>query len=105
MNDLEVIIGVKRLLDSPEKWTKGCLARTVAGIPCDPSADDAVSWCLIGATRRVDPGREFVCSSPFLQHIPYGKTAAYNDHPDTAYKDIVNLINKAYAHEALRQEY
>jgi len=41
------------LLDSPEKWTTGELARDKDGNKCDPLSPEAVCWCIEGAYRRV----------------------------------------------------
>ena len=42
------------LLDSPEKWTTGELARDKDGNKCDPLSPEAVCWCIEGAYRKVN---------------------------------------------------
>lgn len=49
MSDLEFVIGVRRILSSPEKWTQGRLAKGVGGEAQPFNGLHATCWCLIGA--------------------------------------------------------
>lgn len=40
---------VKELLSTPDKWTKGCAARDVDGVPVSPESPSAECFCLYGA--------------------------------------------------------
>lgn len=43
---------VGKLLSDPSRWTKGVLARDIAGEPVDPKHSGAGSWCLVGAIEK-----------------------------------------------------
>lgn len=48
-----VIEGALELLEQPGAWTSGAQARDGNGAVVMPEADDAQSWCVCGALRRV----------------------------------------------------
>lgn len=39
---------LRELFSSPEKWTKGAMARTFEGRPVHSHHPDAVCWCFMG---------------------------------------------------------
>src|SRR5215831_8082635 len=51
--------GIRKLLSEERHWTRNTLARTAStyynknGGTTDPLSPEAVSWCLLGAGRRV----------------------------------------------------
>ena len=50
--DMEVLVQAKKVIQSPERWTKGCTARDIAGRPCSPDSADAVRYSVLGALSR-----------------------------------------------------
>lgn len=50
---LEDILGVKELLNSPERWTKESYGRNANGMPVMGNDPRAVCFCLLGAVDRV----------------------------------------------------
>lgn len=48
----EVLEAAKKLIDSPEKWTKHVAARDSEGNPVDTYSDKAVCFCSLGAQRK-----------------------------------------------------
>lgn len=53
MKTSEFLIKAKALIDSPEKWTTGQLAKNSDGWTVSPEDDDAVCFCSVGALERV----------------------------------------------------
>lgn len=51
MNVNETLVAARALIDSPEKWTTGALARNVEGQPS--SFSEATCFCSIGALRKI----------------------------------------------------
>ena len=43
----------RALIEAPEHWTRGSLARSEDGKPCDPRSPAAVRWCANGAMAKV----------------------------------------------------
>lgn len=50
--DREVLEQAIELIENPEHWTQGALARDVTGQHVDPLAPTAVTWCARGALWR-----------------------------------------------------
>jgi len=48
----EILEAAKKLIDSPEKWTKHVAARDSEDRPIDPFSPNAVCFCSIGAQLR-----------------------------------------------------
>jgi len=96
--ELEIVRKMKKLLDSPEKWTKGATAKNSRGEIISSRDKDAICWCLVGATRRCDPNFHFLTYEIFSPVMEgFVKTVSipiWNDAPERTYEDIVELLNK-----------
>ena len=70
-------------------WTKGALARDVAGVPCFTASICAVAWCTAGAAIA-----EAV-------ELPWGDSAPLwvdlNDAPSTTLDDVIAALRSAVA--------
>lgn len=53
MTVTEVLEQARALIADEAHWCQDALALDAAGIETDPTTDDAVQWCAIGATCRV----------------------------------------------------
>ncbi len=100
---------MERLLNTSDRWTRIVDARDQFGVPTDPLGMDACSFCGYGALRRCYPlfrdreiaGQKLAASicnfweSPSSLKSWIGVVMAYNDHPDTSFKDMQNAIGRA----------
>jgi len=50
-----VLCAARRLIEDPEHWTTGVLARDAAGEWIEPQDNGAVCWCAVGAVAAVSP--------------------------------------------------
>ena len=53
MNDVEVLQGVRDLIDTEDKWTQTHYARDYSGGSVMVTDESACMWCLTGAIRHV----------------------------------------------------
>lgn len=53
LSKLELVRGIQGLLSDESNWCKGTDARTKHGLPISPLEENAVSFCVYGAARRV----------------------------------------------------
>ena len=68
---LGLIHRIKLLLDSGRRWNPAVLAMTEAGVECDPLAQEAYSFSLLGAAIRArwDMRKEIAASEVSYTHI------------------------------------
>lgn len=52
----DIIAGILKLLDKPEKWTQGTYARNENASTVGPLDPQAVCWCLEGAIIKICGG-------------------------------------------------
>jgi hypothetical protein len=123
---LGILTKARELLSDPERWTKGCAARTaspgkgLSGIHVDPTHASAACWCSIGALRRaaghknVD-GTSYYGPATFPAYLSalriLGKAiepgceahnatmvvAVTNDAENTKHADVLAMFDKAIA--------
>jgi tRNA(Ile2) C34 agmatinyltransferase TiaS len=96
---LDVIKGVRRLLDNPRSWVQGVSALDSRDGACSGWSTEAVSWCLGGALNKV--GLELIgCgrAGPFVNwHIRNTRgtaLVAFNDAPHRRHEDILALLDE-----------
>lgn len=97
---------IRELFSSPEKWTKGCYARTSGHAqipPFDPDFQNAACYCLIGAVKRCySPFQETeiiekivkelsICPTP---HEEYRGIGDWNDDPARTFEEVKDLVDK-----------
>jgi hypothetical protein len=58
MTELEILQATRNLIKKKENWTKGANARDKNGRVVSVKSDEAISFCLAGATSRVTDGNE-----------------------------------------------
>lgn len=53
MTTADDLRAARNLIERPEAWTKGVVARDTFGSPITPDSSDAVCWCAYGALAKV----------------------------------------------------
>src|SRR5262245_17337606 len=53
MDDLELVSRVFTMFMNGHGWSQGSNALNALGLPCPPTSDNAVCWCLRGAAIHV----------------------------------------------------
>ncbi len=98
MSTMDALIALKTLLAEPPSWTKGKSARNAEGNRTEPTRDDAVCWCLLGAIYRItnyDCNLFIVINNIMRGLVNNTAITAYNDNPTTTHADILKLIDAA----------
>lgn len=91
---------VYELLDSPEKWCQGALAKDAEGRALPHDSEGATAWCLVGACDRCypDPQERSIVSDRLCQILAtYGEMrrfgiAGWNDRTERTWMDIDRLV-------------
>jgi len=111
---LDVLRTARGLIENPENWTKGEIARNSDGKICAADGRGAVCWCSVGAVDRAWLRSENTDYS--VQHqaltlldrlsgredTEYCRpVAAFNDSPETTHADVLALFDHAIAEAAL----
>jgi hypothetical protein len=94
---LDKIKEARKIIEDPSRWTKGTLARDATGAITRVFADDAASFCAVGAIARtgvscqlqVDIGREFF---PHIQRRGYCKISGFND--SHSHEEVLELFDE-----------
>lgn len=85
------------LLDSPEKWTQGSLARNKQQRRVSVNSPRAVSWCLSGALKLcypIEPKAGFVYNR-LLKIVGGYSLWRFNDKNSTTFRKIRKILKKA----------
>lgn len=102
---LALLNGVKRLLSDPKHWTKETYARDANGLKVDELGDNACSWCIAGAARKV--AREEVAIPTYnaetvITNVLRDEAQCideavhkFNDAPTTTHEDVMNALTCA----------
>ena len=104
---VNIITTALQILDSSDKWTKHYSARDKDGKATHCDSPDAVCWCLRGALYRAATKHHITRSSDSTLDVldavrhtikaqdPTLNYVEYNDHPNTTYENIINLLYRA----------
>ncbi len=100
----KILVAAKALIDTPEKWTKGTLARDKNGTLVQAYSDEAYSFCTLGALHRASytlgerswhkhDARKLLlkCTGDRRDLAPW------NDDKTTQHKDVMAAFNCAIA--------
>ena len=96
MTTLEILKAARAKIESPERWTRGCLARDEFGDEVPPNLSVARKWCLVGACDDI---RALEILEDVLEEEGEEPPAAFNDDPRTTHDDILALFDRAIASE------
>lgn len=95
------VTGVLDILSDPSKWCKESLAKDINGFVTDIYSVDAYSFCITGAFRKVNchnekwkPFKRLIISK-YPERINIDIVPSFNDHPDTTFEEVVELIKEA----------
>lgn len=90
------------LLDKPEKWTQGFIARDESSNPTAPLDDYAVCWCLLGALDKCYPrhylevrkiNKTTECRLSEAIRKKYSKSLVqFNDNPNTTFDQVRSIL-------------
>lgn len=98
----------RALIENPQNWTTGTLARNDADVPEDLSSHWATKWCGVGAVRR-EAGPYWVEALSYLAkairedavlasaYDVAAEVARFNDAPRRSHKTILAKFDKAIA--------
>lgn len=96
----DVLVKARALIDKPEAWTKGALARASTGRRAREDGPGAVCWCVSGAIICANGGqyhrgafRAFEASlGPNRPVIPH-----WNDAPERTHAEVLAAFDRAIA--------
>ena len=115
---LKTLIAARKLIENPNQWIKGAIARTARGYECEAESGTARCFCAIGAVRRA---RHDLTGTPFGSYPTVNRlrdavqlenpnriegeseclntmtVADYNDRPQTTHADVLALYDRAIA--------
>ena len=84
------------LLDSPEKWTKGVMARDANGEHVLHDSPNAVCWCMLGAIERCLNAGGAARVRDVLEARGLGRSiSGFNDSTD--YETMLSVLKEADA--------
>ena len=100
MKTLEILRSARALVDTPEKWTWGTIARDASGRSVPFDSPSAVCFCAYGAVSAAcDHGASGSAAWCRLREaLPAGwpgGVSLYNDYPSTMHADILALFDRA----------
>ncbi len=84
------------LLEKPESWCQGTLARKADGTCTYSYASDAVAWCLAGALYKVSSFADAVddAEKKIQDEIGTLFLGKWNDDPSRKHEEVVALLRK-----------
>jgi hypothetical protein len=98
---LSILNRAKKLIDSPEKWTKGIYGRDEHDDYAEPAS--CCKFCIIGAIVKASGAtgwdedfRPYQQSWEYLEELAgVENIAAYNDNPNIKHHHVMRLFDKA----------
>lgn len=92
---------VYELLDKPEKWIQGELAKNAKGETTLPTSQDAVCYCLMGALMKcygnkssIIPIEAKVRKALGEDQFHGGSYVNWNDDPQRKYEEVLALVKE-----------
>ncbi len=101
MTTKDRLIAARKLIESPEKWTQGEMARDADG-NMTISEDKTVCRCALGACMSIQAGDGYRAMRASLNaQLPAGhiRVHEFNDAPKTTHADVLALFDRAIAGE------
>lgn len=102
MTTLEALIAARALIEKPEFWIKGTLARDERGNYVNPTDPRAIQFCAVGAVTRIDIRAytalcRAVRDGGLHQLSGRERLSALNDDPTTTHAMVLGWFDKAIA--------
>lgn len=100
--EVNILRSARKLIERPENWTKGTVARDALGFPVPALSKEAACYCAFGATMVIEgPGR--ITDAPIylddaakvLSAGLHDFVSYFNDDDATKHSDILALFDKA----------
>lgn len=91
----QVLTLARELIATPDRWTKGAIARNVHGDPVASRSADAVCWCALGAGLHVAGLILRVPDNALPLDTEARTIESYNDLPSTTHADILAVFDRA----------
>lgn len=80
MTTADTLRAARALIERPERWTQGAMARRADGLRCRHEDDAACRWCTSGAVRRVaQSGEEAAAALRRLYEVMKTTPPDFND--------------------------
>ena len=104
---LFILEEMQSILKSPDNWTQGYMAKDAEGRQIHASSDNACKWCVSGAYNRAQYNLNLYTSNRSIGALTASlenlgdradfaeSIVEYNDHEETSYYDIIELIDYA----------
>lgn len=95
----EQLIGMRKLIEDPSRWTTNTYARDKDGKVVEPNDENAACWCLVGAQRCVGNGIEWYAMRDLLLHTAdvyfqhFRSLGEFND--EYGHANVLELIGYA----------
>ena len=93
---------VRELLDSPEKWIKGALARDKNGNKVLSQDENAIQWCLVGAIVKCQGYVYYTDMAVKIERAitkcieqPFNNLVDFNNDENTTFEDIQKVLELA----------
>lgn len=118
MTTLEILTAARDLIAHRDHWIQGALSRNAHGMIVEPTAADAVQWCVTGACRKTADGYlgSLARAISRLCHTLYPNYAfddwtdklalattlvgEWNDRPEPGrHADVIALLDRAIEEE------
>lgn len=93
----EVLEKARELIATPERWTKGALARDEHGIEVPTCCDDAYCWCMGGAISAVSENGSVYRSWGVVERIVSMHIDKFNDAPERTHAEVLEAFDRAIA--------
>ena len=110
MTTLEALKGARHVIRTPDRWTRGVIARDRDGKALKMSSDpDAHSFCVIGAFSRtsgVDSGAYYDAAGRLREALGVESLVWYNDDSQAAtHSELMDAFDKAIQLEEARRQF
>lgn len=97
---------VKDFLNSPEKWTRGVLAKGKFKRSINPESEEACSWCLLGAIikcydndlekmKAKNKIHQVLLTMGYIIQDSFDAIVIFNDESTTTFEEIRLVIEEA----------
>ncbi len=101
MTPHEVLVQARKLIERPERWTKGNFAKDAHQYAVYPESHRAACWCAHGATIKAS-AEDWAKHASAIAALRNALTAgwarnivSFNDDPSTTHADILALFDRA----------
>jgi len=98
----QLLVDARKLIEKPENWTIGVMARDARGneVPIDNA--DACKFCMLGAIRRADLEQQSALKAhevvlPLATAIMerYGSTSIARTNDSVSHEEVLSIFDKA----------